>query len=116
MKLYLACIALLAACATIGTSQPPADWPKLEIIIVTVPDAQMRALCTFRGVLLSSRACALINFDAMKCIIVESQDNPMTPEIRRHEGADGKEGHCQGYDHTGEDTLRRAWEKLKARR
>jgi len=115
----IAALPLIAACSTISSVPPPADWPPLSRTVITMStDDDMRSMCkgsdgvvaSFNGV-----ACAIVSFGPMTCLIVESRQRPMTQEIRQHEGADGKDGHCQGRDHIGEDTLRRAWETWKSK-
>jgi len=119
VKLWLAALALLAGCTMpmMSDDPPPADWPELKVIVVTMDDSDVRAMCKGSGavIFIESTACVIIAFGPRTCLIVESREHPMTPAARAHEGADGKRGHCQGVDHAGEDTLRRAWEAWKSK-
>lgn len=101
-------LALLAGCATtIDMSRPPpADWPKLEVKIARVTDAQARMLCPRNNdIVISYNACTIPAFAYGTCnIYLVTAD----PDVLAHERM-----HCLGYDHPGESTLRDAWAAYK---
>lgn len=105
---YMLLALLITGCAT--SLKPPADWPELQVVTIVAPVDEMLAACTWEGVLLSDVACALIDFERMRCSIIFRDDKPILAPVMAHEIE-----HCRGKDHPGEDKLRRAWEKWKTR-
>lgn len=103
--------AAAAACTTIDEhTAPPADWPKLELFEHHVPHAEMRDQCVQWGPWWASpEACAIVNFEAMRCDIWFSADFPPLRTWIEHEYM-----HCAGYDHPGDPVLATAWQLHKA--
>lgn len=107
-------LAALAACTAIGHTPPPADWPKLEVIMHEESVGAMLAHCyppmsaLAKVIGFIPLACANINFDRKRCDIWQLP-NPV-PERVEHERL-----HCQGYDHVGGSYLADGWAAWKAR-
>lgn len=101
----------LMGCTSIGHVKVE-GWPKLEPIEHYVPHAEMRDRCVqFTGALSSPEACAIFDFDRMRCDIYYSADFPPLATVKQHELL-----HCDGYDHEGETSMQAFWNAHQARR
>lgn len=112
-KISLLTLFFLTGCATLTPMDwhraPPADWPTLAVNIHDVTPAEISAKCANVKYAAGAtpKGCALVNFTARVCnIYVVSRD----PALLAHES-----GHCRGFDHPGDATMRNAWERHKAR-
>ena len=94
----------------LSSEPPPADWPKLEIVTVSVPADEMLAACAKVGVTSPGPACVLIDFNRNRCTIVFRDDlAELAQEVYEHE-----EQHCFGKDDFGKEDLKRGWKKWKS--
>ncbi len=114
MKYLLIVLLLLSGCATTVTPMdwsklPPSDFPKLEIKVIKVTEDQLKERCKniYYSPFTQPLACSLLYFSANSCLIYTATDNP---EIIEHE-----KGHCQGYDHPNDASIRGGWERWKAK-
>ena len=89
---------------------PPPDWPQLTERIVTVDAARLKVHCA--GIKYEAGAtpvdCAFANFGMKTCTVYVLADMPDAIAHAR--------GHCRGYDHPGESTMRDGWAKWKSSR
>lgn len=92
---------LLPACAMLSEERVP-GWPELRIVEHYVPHAEMRDRCARFVAFGLSEACATFDLEARRCDLWFSADFPPQAFIVRHERL-----HCGGYDHAGEDSLKR---------
>lgn len=115
MKKLLVVLLLLTGCAAYAPAsemtEPPLNWPKLQVIIEYVPFATRFDKC-------GGNVLALILFGAYPegCAIVYLQEGicrvflPENPsdELVAHELA-----HCEGRDHPGSTLFKDHWEKFQ---
>jgi len=101
---------MVSSCAVISSRPAAVDWPKLKIITILAPHAEMREVCgKATGPFASPQGCAVVQFKRGECIIIESADFPLSPSNREHEYE-----HCAGKDHVGESTFSDGWRAYKA--
>ena len=93
------CSISLVACTVVG-HEKVGGWPQLELVEHHVSHSEMRSRCA-RYVAMPV-ACA--EFDLMNsvCHMWFSADFPPQRAVIEHERL-----HCLGYDHPGENTMRR---------
>jgi uncharacterized protein YceK len=104
-------LSLLAnGCTSIDRhTDPPSDFPRLEVSVNYVPHHQMRDICSkYIPAFASPEACMEWDFSKKTCTIWLSKDFPPHPSVVEHEKL-----HCKGYDHIGDSTLRDAWTTYK---
>jgi hypothetical protein len=102
--------AAAAGCAGIG-HEKVAGWPRLVVVEHYVPHAEMRSRCSRYVVRFGARplACAQFDFAAGRCDIWYSAELGRRPDLIEHERL-----HCAGYDHPGEQAMKRmlaAWHR-----
>ncbi len=91
---------MVAGCSTIDRRvAPPADWPELRVVIHQ-KGFMGKAECN--GMI---GGCSVPDFCLRRCNIYLQVDLPF---VEAHERA-----HCAGYDHPGDDTMKRAWADYK---
>lgn len=112
MKNLIPILLLCAGCTTIGDTAPPADWPKLEVVVHRVDGIDVIAKC-YKYVSLPMKllgsiplACSEFNFAANRCDVwVEHEERGA---ILEHELE-----HCRGYDHAGSHDVADIWQNYK---
>ena len=108
MLLLLA--ASLSAC-TIVSHERVADWPQLQVVEHSVPEAEMRDRCgKYVAFGFSPLACAEFHFEARRCDVWYSADFPPSRAVIEHERL-----HCAGHDHIGGGTMHELLQEYRAR-
>jgi hypothetical protein len=100
LRAGVALVAVLGAgCSVIGHEKVE-GWPQLQIVEHYVPHAEMRERCArYVGFGAMPIACAEFDFSSARCHIWYSAPQPA---VMGHERL-----HCLGYDHAGDDAMRR---------
>lgn len=106
MKSLIYLTVLLAGCAAIGDTPPPADFPHLRVIEHYVSEGEMYDRCS--KYVAMPRACAEFYFAQNECHIWYSKDWPPLRFMVEHERE-----HCAGFDHFGSTAIADLWNRYK---